>query len=167
MLNINNISITLMRDFEKEYFNLPNNTYLNYSPVTNIDDYTYKTISLNKKDTLCYIKHKTKELWIYEEDNKLIFKPLQKSNLYTLYKQPTVFFIEYVVEPVFFIYKPLGIGNPNILYLNYNDNSVLLKWVNTYENATKFMFSELNLEWPEFITQNFSSPYSIESNRNK
>lgn len=167
MLNINNISIKLMRDFEKEYFDLPNNTYLNYSPIAPIATSTYKTISPNKKDTLCYIKHTTKELWIYEEDNKLIFKPLQKSNLFTKYVQPCVFFLEYIVEPVFFIYKPLGIGKPNVAYLYYNDNSVILKWVDTFDQATKFMFSELNLEWPEFITQNLLSPYSIDVNKNK
>lgn len=166
-ININNLSITLMRDYKKEFFNIPQSCYLNFSPIAEPNVYTYKTILLNKKDPLCYIKHKTKDLWVYEEnDGKLVFKQIHVNNrslctdvtnkCSTMMEQPKVFWIEYVEEPVFVLYKTFGPGVEKVAYLEYVEinNSIYMHWVYDFTYATKFSFTEFNLDWSVYITKN-------------
>lgn len=162
MVDINQINITLMRDFRKEYFNLPPNVYLEFSPVMSLNTHEYPVIDPNRKDPTCYIKHKYKDLWVYEENNNLIFKPLQKDiRSFGKYVPPKVFFLEYIEEPIFFIYKPLGFGVPKISYLYYIEisNKIYITWVDYFDDATKFKFTEINLDWTAYDDQNvFAKP---------
>jgi hypothetical protein len=157
MLDINQVSIVLMRDYEKEFFDLPKNMYSDYAPVIELNTHRYKSILLEKKDPICYIKHKNKDLWVYEDKNKggFIFKPLQKDTVsFGKYIPPTVFYLEYIGEPIFFLYIPIAMGYTQPRYISYNDDSVLFSYTTSASNATKFIFTEIDLDWSNYITQN-------------
>jgi hypothetical protein len=156
ILNVDNLAITLMRDYHKETLSVRPNIYLNYQPVVQTDVPTYRTVSLTKKDPNCYIKLEKRDLWVYEEGDKLVFKPLHQDNwslctgsCSSSIKQPQVFFIEYVEEPMFVLYKNVAMGDPNVLYLEYVEvnNYIYMHWVSGFTYATKFTFTEYKLNY--------------------
>ena len=160
-MNINTLSVIFMRDFNKEFFDLPQNIYLNFSPVTPVKKYAYKTIRPDKKDPLCYIKHTDSDLWIYEDNGELYFSPIKRDKTsYGIYVPPTIFWLEYLDHPRFVMYKPLGIGIKKILYLHYEEqrndnltvNNIKLKWVENFNQATIFNYEEI--DWKQLLTEN-------------
>jgi len=158
-MDIDKVSIILVRDIYKEQFLLSPNAYHPFSPAKhNLND-IYLKISNRRKDHMCYIKYKNKDMWLYEKNGKPKFLPLHcKKNGYD-HHYPTVYWLEYLKEPTFVIYKPKGFNNPGIYYVKYKEDNekIIIKWVKNINNSTIFSFNPEHNE--EIINDNRSSKW--------
>lgn len=145
-------SIKLLRDYKLEPNILSPSTYYNFSPVLK-PGYHYREINLFRKDPVCYIKHKTQDLWIYMIKGKLYFTRLIRNvNGFTCYKHPQVFFIEYLDHPRFMLY--IQPHNTKTLFLVYKEtsNSIYLGLTEDPLQATIFKYQ--GNRWNQLINWN-------------
>ena len=156
-MNINTLSIILVRDIYKEQFILSPGAYHPFSPAKhNLND-IYLQINHRRKDHLCYIKYKNKDLWLYEKNGKPVFLPLHCKKYGYDYDYPTVYWIEYIKEPTFIMYKPKGYNNPELYYLQYKEDNdkIIVSWEKDIKKATIFSFTPAHNE--ELVNDNRSS----------
>ncbi len=170
MISIESLPILLLKDYRQEYFTLPKSQGSNFAPVINIDTYSFPAVSLIKKDPLCYIKHKTKDLWLYEnKDGSLEFKHLQRDyEGFATFKQPTFFFIDYLEEPTFILYRPVKYGVNYFLFLVCDlgpGNNMDLYWADKAQYATRFFYNII--EWREYLTENIAAKVFFAGKYNK
>jgi len=166
-ININKINIILLRDYKEEFFDISPACYLNFDPIEEPGKCKYIVIKPHLQDSLCYIKHKKKDNWIYEENEKLLFKPLQEDkNGFVIYKPPVVFWIWYLEHPTFILYKYIAYGNPNLLYLVYSENNgnIQLLWTTNQYKASIFIYEEI--EWNKLLNHNLHAKYDLVDKKN-
>ena len=151
---IDDASIILLRDIHKENFKLPPNAYLQYSLTTyNIDKDGYSKLDFEKKDHLCYIKHKHKDLWLYTIDNKPVWKPLHPVHYNKLkINYPTVFWLYYLKETTFVIYEPFTYNSMEVYYIKYDKDNEDISFVTNIHDAT--IFSYKKIRWVDFLHHN-------------
>jgi hypothetical protein len=152
-MNIDKLSIILTRDFKKEYIEFENN-YLKYAPLNKDAEEghgIYREIDMIKRDNQCYIKHKYKNLWLYDIEGKAVFLPLHKRKGDFTNRQPTVCWIEYTYTPMFIIYKPTKYGGNNVFLLNYleKDGKIIVSWKDHISKATMFRYNVI--QWKEYL----------------
>lgn len=168
-MDITRISTLLVRDYVPDRLTLPKTMGLPFAPFAEEDKYIYKTIDLTNSEPLTYLKHRYKDLWLYVENNKPVFKHLQRNyNGFTDYKPPTFFWIEYLEFPSFVLYLQPEFGSSKkIYYLIYTEayyhdkktgqpdkeNPVIYMGFTTEPmKATRFSFE--NIEWGDYININ-------------
>lgn len=156
-MDINNLSIVFLRDYKKEWFYISNKSYLNYSPVSEPEKEIYKITHPDRYDTVTYIKHKYKDYWLYYEDQKLTFKPLQVDNnaMYKVhYKQPVVLYFYYLGDAEFFLYYNNHFAHRDIDYLVYKeiDNKIYTSFSKDINKATRFRYKYI--QWKEELNHN-------------
>ena len=165
---IEDASIILIRDFRKEDFYILPNSYLPYSLTKyNIDKDGYSRLDFERKNHLCYIKHKHKDLWLYVIDNKPVWKPLHPVHYNqdkihyprryarrseALPHYPTVFWLYYLKESTFAIYKPFTYNSMEVNYIKYNKKSGDISFVTDVYDAS--IFSYKKIRWADFIHHN-------------
>ena len=151
---IDDASIILLRDIYKENFKLTPNAYLPYSlTVYNIDKAGYSRLDLEKKDHICYIKHKHKDLWLYVINNKPVWRPLHAVHYNKdKIKYPTVFWLYYLKESTFAIYKPFTYNSMEVNYIKYNKKTGNISFVTDVYDATIFSYEKTR--WRDFLTNN-------------
>jgi hypothetical protein len=167
-IDIARISIILVRDYAPDRLTLSKSMPLPFSPFIEQDAYSYKTIDLTKSEPLTYIKHRYKDLWLYIENGKPIFKPLQRDwSGFTTYKPPTYFWIDYLEFPSFILYQQPIYGDKNIKYLIYSEAyytdlktgkpdvfnpAIYMGWAKNPLVASRFSFT--SIEWADLLTMN-------------
>lgn len=161
-MDVDNLSIEFVKSLEREDDSLPRTVYLNYAPFgpNNPNDQSYPNrpeyvkAEFRKRDTVAYIKHKTKNLWLYERGGRPIFMPLHCKKYGFYYELPVLCWIEYLREPTFIVYKPVGYGLDRSKYLVYNEEGgkIKLKWVDDLLRATIFNFNPIRRD--EYLSQN-------------
>ena len=152
IFNVDKIKLQFMLDYKEEAYWIPQSTYLNYSPVLEPEKYKLRTISIEKKYPLCYIKIDDK--WAYWIDNKLSMLPLIKDNKqiygFTKYRIPCVFFIEYLTDELFFLYINTQFGASSFLYLVYDGNNN----ISFTPDKTKMSYFKYNkIKWGQFVNE--------------
>lgn len=157
MINIETLPIILIKDIKREYFTIPKTKPLNYAPIIDIDRYHYPIVSLIKKDPVCYIKHKTQDLWLYQNINgDLEFTYLQRNHDgFEAFIQPLFFFINYLEVPTFIMYRPVRFNSNYFMYLVCDiniDNKINLYWTDKIQYATRFTYDII--KWKEYLYEN-------------
>lgn len=156
MYKLDKAPFLLMRDIKPERFSLPPNSPFPFHPFVDLGSLNYRTISPAKKDPVTYVKLKDENLWLYEnKDGTLRFNHLERFYTgFVPYKNPQVFWLNYIYEQTFIMYKPTGNTVASTKYVYYNDDNgtIVFKWVDNAYEATFFYFGEM--EWEEFLTQN-------------
>jgi hypothetical protein len=162
ILDINNLSFIMMISYKKESFDIPQTCYLDYSPVSNPSS-SYRTIQPSRQDPLCYIKSLHNDEWLYESPtNTLKFMPLQQYySGFIYYKPPAVFYIDYLANNEFVLYKNESFGNQLVLYIRYDPANNSFSWVSDKQFATKFKYG--TIEWTQLLTNNWDSMHKIAS----
>jgi|AntRauTorckE6833_2_1112554.scaffolds.fasta_scaffold05893_1 hypothetical protein len=161
-MDIDKTPLIFVRDLKKEYFEIPNTVYFPFSPVQKSNKGgKYLEINFRKKDSICYIKHKTKNLWLYYKNGKAIFKPLHCKKTGFYYEQPTVCWIQYLKEPTFMIYKPIGYGKKEVHYLVYNetDKTFNIRWSKFINEGTVFSFNKVI--WSTYLSETVDTPITF------
>lgn len=154
-MDINKLPFLMLRDYKKEEFNIPISSYLNYSPIKKPNTEEYNVIQPYRQDPLCYIRHVKKDLWVYEINKELKLLPLQRNrDGFVVYKQPEVFYLDYLEHPMFILYKNVSFGNPKVVYLKYTPTTGLPKfeWVDNAAKGTRFLYPEI--EWRQELNAN-------------
>ncbi len=151
-MNIDRLSVEFYRGFEKEFFRPPKNSYLNYKPWDLKQRFgTYPKAMFQKKDPTCFIRLKNTDLWLYEKDNEFKFMKIHmKEDGFDL-EQPLLFWVDYLKEPTFLLYKIVGFGIPRNYFLKYNerDGKIVMNWVTDMKNCTVFSQND-NVKWWEY-----------------
>ncbi len=155
-MDIQKLAITFYRDFEREYFDVPKNSYLNYSPWDLKQKYgVFPSVNFSKKDPTAMIVHKNskegRELWLYEKDGNFKFQELEcKKNGFD-HNPPLLLYTEYIKEPTFMLYKSVGFGVTTKYFLVYaeKDNHIYLGWTKDIKKATVFSYST-GVDWSEY-----------------
>jgi hypothetical protein len=91
------------------------------------------------------------ELWLYEDNNKFVFKKLEYLKNGFSYRQPLLLYTEYLKEPTFILYKNIGFGITKKLFLIYQEknNFIYLGWTDDIKKATVFSYSS-KINWSEY-----------------
>ena len=157
-MNIDDLAIEFYKDFEKEYINTSKVAYLDYHPWIK-HEYKHKflpKVEFRRKDPVCIIKLKHTNLWLYENDNKFIFKELQCGNFDHIH--PLIFWIEHLKERTFLLYKTVHFGITDKYYLKYIEKNgfIYMKWESNISNATVFSHDE-RVRWREYHADLVSS----------
>jgi hypothetical protein len=150
------LAIIFYRDFEREYFDVSENAYLDYSPWNRYQKYgAFPKVNFSKKDPICMISHKNsehgKELWLYEKKNKFVFQELECIKNGFDHRPPLQLWTEYLKEPSFILYKIVGFGITKKYYLIYLEKKdyIYLGWTQDVKSATIFLY-DTNVEWGEY-----------------
>jgi len=161
-MDISKLGVVFYRDFEKEYFEAPKNAYLNYEPWDIKQKVgTFPKVHFNRKDPTCMMVYKNgpeklnptegKELWLYEKNNKFVFQELEciKNGFDT--KPPLIFWVEYLKEPTFILYKTVGFGITQKFFLVYKETNgyIYMGWTQDIKQATPFSYST-DVDWNEY-----------------
>ncbi len=144
----------IVRDIVPEYFSLTPTAYHKFAPIEyGLQKGRYLHIDLRKGDQIGYIKHKTRNLWLYDRYGKTEFLPLHIEKHKFYFAQPTVCWIKYLREPTFVIYKQSRYGVNKSQYLRYTEGNgkMKLQWVNNVNNATVFNYNFV--DWKEYLAQ--------------
>lgn len=151
-MNINNLKILFVKDYNKEKFDDTNN-YLSYYPIKD-DHEKYPLTNFIKKDPVSHIKVRNKSLWLYDNNDKLIFEKLQgHSNNFTRYVAPLVVFLKYIGPNLFFVYKHIGFGIQEVCYLIYHEfnKKIYAKWTVDPLKASIFKYNDI--KWSDLINR--------------
>lgn len=158
-MDINKISVLFVKDYKKNTFYISDTSYLNYSPVAKPTKLIYRILQPHRSEPLTYIKHKTKELFLYEDHitKKLVFRPLilEKDTVYKLnYIQPLVLYVGYLEYPTFLLYRNRHFAQKDIDYIIYSeiDNKIKISWTKDPKKATVFKFRYV--KWKEELNHN-------------
>lgn len=158
--DVDKIKIQFMLDYKKDSYWIPQTSYLNYSPVLQPNTYSLRTISIEKKHPVCYVKLENK--WIYNINNKLVFSTLipDTKNIYGFIpvRIPCVFFIAYVndnnvmnTNNLFFLYINTKFGTKNFEYLTYNNDTKEIGLTTKPCDITYFKFNQI--PWKQFVDE--------------
>lgn len=160
-MDISKLSIEFYRDFEKEFFDVPQNAYLNYEPWNFKQKFgTFPEVNFSKKDPTVLIMHKDskekgmdKELWLHEDNNKFTFRKLEQIKNGFDTQPPLILWVEYLKEPTFLLYKIEGIGITKKKYLSYAEVNgyIYMKWNDNMNDASIFSYGT-NVDWSEYHT---------------
>ena len=151
-MNIDKLSISFFRDFEKEYFITSKAAYLDYSPWDFKREVgTYQIAMFHRKDPMCIIKLKNTDLWLYEINNKFKFTKLKCIKNGFDHEPPIILWIEYLKEPTFLLYKIVGFGIPKKYFLKYieKDGYIYMKWDEDILKCTIFSYDH-KVDWDEY-----------------
>lgn len=151
--NVDKIKIQFMLDYKDDIYWIPQ-TYLNYSPVLKPNTPSLRTISIEKKHPVCYVK--LDDQWVYYIDNKLFFSPLIKDpkQLYGFIPNriPCVFYVGYIDDDgLFFLYINTKFGTKNFLFFTYNDTTKQISLTPNRQNATQFKFNQI--QWKQYVNE--------------
>ena len=155
-MDISKLAIVFYRDFEREYFDVSKNSYLDYSPWDLKQRYgVFPEVNFSKKDPTCMIVQKNspegKELWLYEKNNKFVFQELEciKDGFDT--KPPLILWTEYLKEPTFLLYKTekFGITTKDFLVYKEFNGYIYMGWTQDIKQATPFSYNT-NVDWSEY-----------------
>ena len=89
----------------------------------------YMSTELSRNDPMTYIKLKNYDIWLYEDGF------YAKSD-----KDPFVCFIMYLGGNTFVIYRHVVFGKDTLLYMEYDDATLKVKWNTSLNNATVFSY---------------------------
>lgn len=168
-LDISKISSLFLRSYNPKSFDLPPNTAFNFSPFVKLGTKTYAKTELWKAWPLTFMRHRFKDMWLYVEDNKPVFKTIQRDwNGFAKYTPPQNFFIEYLEGPTFILYTEdhMEYGNSDIKFIVYSEmwhydstgkpdtlNPIILVGFTTNSlKATRFSFNAY--KWSDYINNN-------------
>lgn len=155
-MNFSDTSFILVRNIHPEFFHITPSAYFAFSPIhDNLDKGRHLQLNLRRKDSVCYIKHKNKNLWLYERHGKPVFLPLHCNDKGFYYNYPTVYWLQYYGNHSFVLYKQVKYGFHDAKFIKYNinhNNVHSITWKSTPEQATLFLFDKLT--WSQWLTQN-------------
>ena len=151
-MNADKLKIEFVRDYEKEYFIAPKTNYLNYYPWdTQYEEGVYPRVMFSKKEPMCIIKQKNKDLWLYNNINKFYFGKLKciKNGFDIL--PPQLFWIEYIKDNTFILYKTVKFGITDKYYLVYREtgDKIYMNWTTNIRDATIFS-TQNDVRWNEY-----------------
>jgi len=167
-MDVNKLSVLFLRDYRREHFDVPVNAYLNYTPINVINkEGLYPVTEFARYDAVTLIKHKYKELWVYEDvKGNLFMAPLKCNENGFAELVPVQFYVEYLDEPSFVLYKQPKFGSGlKFRFLKYvegpipsmnmgingkrtgDDNAIIMSWVDDVKKATPFFHDKI--EWNE------------------
>lgn len=164
----------------------PFNTCDPFKYNNNCITHNYVRTNFKNGDFGTYIKLKDhnlgRNLWLYDtKDHHLYFTEnnipigtLRRPEVWRLpnrlglpskqvSRQPALFYILYSGglsrEPTFVLYKHVGFGNQELLYLVYTERNGIpyAKWTQDPFEATIFKYDPI--KWSDYITQNLSAKY--------
>nr|QBK88568.1 MAG: hypothetical protein LCMiAC01_02450 [Mimivirus LCMiAC01] len=163
MIHIDNTYISLVKDINREYSILSPNSYHPFSPADpHMATGHYSKLNFRKKDNIGYIKHKYNNLWLFDTPTGPVFAPPQQGDYYKMY--PGVYWIEYLNEYTFLIYKPLRYGDKRIFFLKYKHvkDEIHISWEKDLLNATIFTYDYV--PWKDFLNHGRFSSYKYHLN---
>lgn len=167
-MNNNNLPIKFIKNMYKETAVYPKTMYLEWAPFADdMEGPRDVETEFHKKDPLTYIKHKDKDLWLYDIEGKLKWAPLHCDKKGFTFKQPQPFWVEYLKEPTFFLYKIIGFGKTKKKYLSYKetDKGFQLVWKDYIYDARIFSFEP---GWNQgYLKERYSNQALAESVRYK
>ncbi len=160
-MDVNKVSVVFLRDYKREHFDVPVNAYLDYTPINVINkEGVYPVTEFSRYDAVTLIKHKYKELWAYEDrKGNLIMVPLSCNGDGFAPFTPVQFYVEYLDEPSFVLYKQPKFGSglkfkflkyeerPPLVTSNNKGNIIVMSWVDDVKKATPFFHDKI--EWSE------------------
>lgn len=154
LYDVDKIKIQFMLDYHYDIFWIPQTSYLKYSPVLKPNTSSLRTISIEKKHPVCYVK--LDGTWAYYIDNKLFFSPLisDPKQLYGFipYRKPCVFYVGYVNDDgLFFLYINTKFGTKNFLFFIYNDATKQISLTPNRQDATQFKFNQIS--WTQYVNE--------------
>ena len=166
-LNVDDINIEFVRDFEKEETSFVvgggssfapasqymgsadcSKSYRSFDP-THCKKYQY--IHFERKEPTMYIKVKGTDQFLHETgDCSFYFDKVRRSWFY--YRQPLVLWADYLTDTSFILYRNVRFGSPKTLYLQYFDgkdcDEIKFRWVKNPLLATNFNFDKI--QWKDF-----------------
>ena len=144
--------ITFQKHYEKEYFDIPKNAFFNFQPfdLEQKKGYYLKTM-FSRKDQVCFIRLKKKNLWLHEkENNKFIFSKISCIKDGFDKQHPLQLWIEYTREPSFVLFKWYDSWKQKA-YIRYKEKNgkVHIEWTTKLINATPFSYNQY-VDWNEY-----------------
>ncbi len=124
----------------------------------------YVPTNFNQVDFGTFINLKNKDLWLYDTIDHHLYFTTNSIPLGTLRRpeqvsrQPALFYVLYSGplsrDPTFVLYKHVGFGNQELLYLVYAEKNgqPYAKWTQDPFEATIFRYNPI--KWSDYITQN-------------